>query len=104
MPCDPTAHPSRDPTIWIAARLGTETGCAVLVGVGVALGLAVADGDTVGDTLGLALGVGVVPIPTGPPCVGWLKFRSCKAAKPSPMAATSTSAAIATLGSAAKRP
>ena len=58
--CDPTAHPSRGPTIWIAERAGTKRGSR-LEGVGV--GLAAADG--AGVFVGEALAAGAFEIGVG---------------------------------------
>src|SRR5919201_5289708 len=50
--CDPTAHPSREPTIWIADSAGTNSGSTP---AGVADGLALAEGVLAEELVGLAL-------------------------------------------------
>jgi hypothetical protein len=67
MACEPTAHPSRGPTIWIAPSDGTKTGSipddvGVALGeaVGVAVGVGVGESLAVGDALALGVGVGLV--------------------------------------------
>jgi hypothetical protein len=67
MACEPTAHPRRGPTIWIAPSDGTKRGSIpdeVGVALGEALGVAVGEGVgeslAVGESLGLGVGVGLV--------------------------------------------